>query len=1296
MTHQITKTSLIDKNIPAIACSLTGGYLIEASAGTGKTWTLTGILLRLLVEKRYPPERIIATTFTRAAASEMQERLQLRLSQFYRYLQWLIGMHDVCPDWFDKTSLLDGNEILQQIMTQAKEAYINEYDDPINLYLLSFLLNNEDARALDLALRRLSLLLATLDKLFIGTLDSLAQKLLKEFSAELSYQTDTQISTDSEELTRSLIHDELRFAHQKVANENPKLYKILNKNIFGNVNEAYDAVNIVLQFYGAKIDVPKEITDANVQAFFLCLDEMTCMDISGFEPYYDVEFAKKQGMNGRAVITNNLKELPNIISTIKKHQENFLDKLPKDTKQLFNKLNDIDKDNLFKKGYDEQKAKFHQLPILSFKKLHTLTDELENIANDYQSWLYWQIAQKVKIKLKQQLENQNQSTFTFQMVRLTEALRNNVELTRHIRHLYPVALIDESQDISGLQSELIRLMYLDPMIQERSKDKKNYGFLLLVGDPKQAIYRFRGGDVANYNFIKHYGSDGEQKKPILNHGLSLTYNRRSHQALVDVLNQWFINNNKQDRENHANLGDRIFYQTITAINMEKSTSWKYKESGELPDYLTNHPLNILSVNDNKEDDKNKKHDKDKENYTLIARHINSLLQDGHIIDIGKETRNIKPSDIAVLARTYKDLMAIKRSLGELSISAITPQDVNVFSTKTAKEMYQLLLAVMHQTNKNMGSLLTSSFFNLSLSESQHIIKQGGDVYTALMIFLKSAKQKFHQYGIASMLNFCLLKNPLSEFHIEKQNKTLWENIAIQGERYMSDLWQLSELMSMQQSLKHIHETHFLTWFMDMIKRPDGSDKYKQLVLPSETGINLLTTHKSKGLEFPIVYVLGGDDKPKGFNKGFYPYSDEFGMRRLSPTSTKGDDKNYYKNKDIQEEVDELRRLMYVALTRASDQCFVIFNHSSLSKQKDQRPLLWWLEMTNNKNTDMPERLKDKIGHISLALCQDLRQEKYINRHEEPLAIEYYDWEDVFSRGSFMKATTTSATALMGQLSQQDDYGENESIKNLHSKNTITNIDYKNNDIRAYFKKGTDAGIFLHKILQMINPNDGADISKKIDGIIKTMGMFDNFSSDYQLNDEKDKNSQHHDLVEWISNIVHSPMTSGTNLLSLQDGSYARELSFTLGLNKSFNIRELNELFQQYGDKNIVIEDDKRDEYYKFLKGEIDLIYEHKGKFYVVDYKSNFVSDRLSDYHGDNLENVMSANGYWLQACVYQVALHRLLKLKIADYAGNEIKYLGKVEFVFLRGVDSLDDRLGHISWEIPMALVLKLDTLFGN
>ncbi len=143
----------------AIACSLSGAYLIEASAGTGKTWTLTGIILRLLIEKNIAPERIIATTFTRAAAAEMQERVYHRLVEFEDCCHWL------------QLILVEHNlyQVEEEVRVQAFEQgadTLPALNDPINQYLLNFLLN-EHPKTLEVIIRRVQLLLSTLNKLNI-------------------------------------------------------------------------------------------------------------------------------------------------------------------------------------------------------------------------------------------------------------------------------------------------------------------------------------------------------------------------------------------------------------------------------------------------------------------------------------------------------------------------------------------------------------------------------------------------------------------------------------------------------------------------------------------------------------------------------------------------------------------------------------------------------------------------------------------------------------------------------------------------------------------------------------------------------------------------------------------------------------------------------------------------------------------------------------------------------------------------------------------------------------------------
>lgn len=1294
------------QKIPALACSLQGGYLIEASAGTGKTWTLTGIMLRLLIEKQYPPEKVIATTFTRAAASEMQERIKSRLSAFYRYLFWLNSKKSQYLHWFDvgihQSSDID--EIMTQICQEAKQADILDYDDDINLYLIRHLLTDKNTQALDVAIRRISLLLSTLDKLFIGTLDSLAQKWLKEFAAEISYQPNTQISTNSDILTQSLIHDALRREHHIMSKDSPRVYQMVGSDIFSDINNAFKAVDLSLQFYHADIDEVPKIDDGIFDRFDTWLDEFLAKDLSVFEPFYDVDYAKNYGMNANSVLTKNFYSLEDIIELIKLHKSKFIFHLKDNQIKFIEKLYDIDNPKIFKKNYETNYQIFCQLPIQELLTLFQYYQQIHNIKKDYVSYLYRKIALEVKEKLRLQLESQAKSTFTFQMVRLTQALADNPSLARHIRHLYPVALTDESQDINGLQGELIRLVYLSPLLKERQNQKKPKGFLLLVGDPKQAIYRFRGGDVTNYNFIKHYGAY-QDKTPILKQHLSLTVNRRSNSKLIDVLNHWFLDNKNHQYsiENHACLGEDIFYTPIIANNSLQRLSWQNKENHQLKDYLGNQTINVLHLANHQDDKTNL------DEYQMVALHINSILQSEHTIQDNGVDRKIQPTDIAILSRDNKSLHIIKKQLDKLNIPSISPSDVNIFTTKAANDFYALLSAMIDNNNaEKLGLLLTSPLFGIGLNQSIEILTHHR---SDIVIYLKYAKDIFFKYGIASALNYCLLNNPLKNIEIVSQNqeRTLWQQIAKQGERYLTDIWQLSELIIRQSSLqKNLHEMHLLSWFYAMMTVPDNNEAYKQQILPSETGVSLMSIHKSKGLEFSIVYIMGLEKSPISHEAVFYPYSDKHFYRRISPTQGTIEDDEYFKNKSHQEQVDESKRLGYVALTRASEQIFIVAKDLGRKSSIKDRPLFLWFE-NEDKTISVPKRLVDKVGFISMCDCRSLIKTPYHTPQSHRHLLQYQDYQKVYQQKEFYAAASTSASALMRQF---DDNKErlnsayDEENKDIDIDNQIINnhmIDYPKNDIRVRFEKGTSAGIFLHQLLQYIDPNDKSHISEQINHLIKTLGFSKNFASNAfyqnQITDDKQEIFQqnHQDLLEWVWQIAHVPMISSrVALADLQVTSCVKEMSFVLGLDKDFGIKKLNHIFKNYDDKMIVLNEDNDEFYYKFLKGEIDLVYEYLGKFYIVDYKSNFIGNHLSDYRWDNLEIAMQKSGYWLQACVYQVALHRLLKIRIKDYVGNESRYLGEVEFIFLRGIDKENQELGHINWKIPIAMILDLDKVFGT
>lgn len=1263
---------------PAISCNLENGYLIEASAGTGKTWTLTGILLRLLVEKKYPPEKIIATTFTRLAAAEMQERLQKRLNNFCKYLIWMQSKKEKYPNWFslgvDENISID--DVLNEIKDIASKEEIEEYDDAINLHLIKFLLTDSQNHILELTIRRISLLLSTLDKLFIGTIDSLAQKWLKEFSSEISYNTETKIIDDYSDIIHSLIHDELRKSRYTLSQESPELYQIIDKSIFSDTSSIVKLIKLSLDFYTANIDKVEKVNDFYFKWINDFIQDFLNQDLSVFNPYYDTNYCTETCGFKKGIISNNFYLLESIIQKIYDYKIGFIKFITKEEKNLIEKLDEIDSDKLFKKGYEKSRDEFHKLPILYLKKLNKLLKDIKSVRDKYKIYLYSEIAKTVKVEMKNYLEKKNQSTFTFQMVRLNEALEDNKELTRYIRFLYPVALIDESQDISDLQFNLIKLIYLQDLKEQRDKEKKRTkpGFLLLVGDPKQAIYRFRGGDVANYNQAKYYGKNPNQLNhlPILDSSLTLNVNHRSNSEMIKALNNWFYDNQKTNNENHARLGDDIFYQEILAKKDLKILSWQnHLTNKTIPDYLTDKTINILFYDN---DDVNV--------FSSVAKHINSILNMDGFIDVDGIKRRIVPNDIAILSRNHDNLIKIKHHLQEWNIHSVLPKSINIFSTQAAKDLHKLLLAVMDNSNKNKISLLlTSSFFNLDLNEANNTILSNDFYYNKFVTYLKKAKYNFNRFGIASLLNYCLLNNPLSG-NLNNQENTLWKQIAKYNERYIADLWQLIELMSNKQALRNVHELHFMSWFEKMLKSKNEEEAYKQLPLPSEVGINLMTIHRSKGLEFPIVYIFGLDDSIINNKQLFYTYihKEDYTIQRCISANER------YIEKNRHEDIDELRRLSYVALTRASEQTFIIANQNIKKNKMDGCPLYSWLESNQQEQLNIPSRLTSQIGQIHLNKCQDFISEIYQNKKTNQEKITYHHWKNIFTKDIFSGTVNTSASALINQLKISDD--ENEVIEYIKKNKNIenTNIAYKPNDIRLNFEKGKYVGTFLHKLLQEINIHNKDDISNKISQYIKKQNIAKEYDKDYQEN--------HQQLIEWLIQIYHTPMkSSNISIYDVDERKCIKEMSFLLGINDNFSIQKLNCILNNSG-KNIFINDENSDFIYKYLKGEIDLVYEYQGKFYIVDYKSNFVSEYLSDYHHKNLSYIMNTQGYWLQACIYQLALHKLLKLRIKDYQGNEKKYLGAIEFVFLRGVDKEFHDSGRINWDVPIDLIYQLDGLF--
>ncbi|MEN6670313.1 UvrD-helicase domain-containing protein [Psychrobacter sp. B38] len=1451
--------------IPAVDVELTGKHLIEASAGTGKTWTLTGIVLRLLIEARRAPEQIIATTFTRAAAAEMRQRIHDRLVDFYQLLQWVNNLSadtnnkdilypdilQVTPD-NDKQAgndpSIDANakkdvdafnqdldsdqQVAKEKRVQAKETRENwliaqaKYvrldkimQDPINLHLVGYLLDYVYSYPMAEALRRTALVLTTLDKLFVGTLDSLAQKWLTEYSSETGHQQGMAIIEDSsiEQVTDSIIHDELRQFQSRLHHEQPKLYALMEQQSkLTAVSDHKKFVSRSLNFISAPIDEVNLEHSFDFNAYEQLISEFAQLDLADIEPYLNPDYRKSQGFNGRSNLFKQFDAIIEVHQKIAEYQLAFNSYLNERENKILTSLQDArypDEDGKIK-NFNKNKEKEHQtlFELQTISKLMALLDMVEGLNQHIVlilANLNRYIVLAVRDRLPVILEERGETTFSLQMVRLNQALtgRQGDKLARYIRHHYPVALIDESQDINGEQAIMIESIYLpkNKRTQEKkdkpsTSNKANREFLLLVGDPKQAIYGFRGGDVANYNYMKAQFDSSSR--------WTLDINRRSNAGVINALNGWFGVPTAQTGDNKlSQLGSGIYYQYIKAEKLKYELSWfsgkDTLNSDLVTEVLSAQPVSILHLPSGKDTEL------EYDEHEITARHIATLLSSGQTL----KGKAIQPSDIGVLARAKKDLKRVEDELVKLGVPTLTTSDVSIFETIMAEDVAALLSAMLYPYRHDMiNRVLTSHLYGLSIkdvkammtdhesgiveaSSTTHVYSKNASTidnkksYQAFITYLKEGAQRWQHFGILSALHYLLDKSPV-------QPQGVWQSLAAhpEGDRHIMDLRHMMDVLAQYGTGMGEHE--LLAWFRQHIDAAPNSDWAKQYPLPTESGVQLMTIHKSKGLEFPIVYVLGmGNASRRAGNKesyGLYLYNAQQSpsalvqqslqnqitgnQRRFSPLKSSATADDYYTDIETREGFDELRRLGYVAFTRASEQLYVVLQDPKRNMDSELKPVFYWFD-SSEANFELPDRLKSTIGMIRGYKVNEFHSNhsSHSNGHAQSIslndtvqlttnkpmteAIEYDTFSEVMKTDYFYGWAKTSFTALARQLDEStqamvvvderiDDAIDidirNASASMEPSSNgsemlqEVNDLSLKSeDDIRFSFVKGANAGTFLHEVFEKIDFANKSQWSGVIDRAVSSYQLPLIYSSAEQqsrrlqgsqreagavIEPDSIDTTKHDALINWIDEVIQAPLlASNQPLRSLSASQRFAELEFNMGLSERFKAQDINKLFQQYlpdeTDKHVNLVPQNKTHLYRYLRGEIDLVYEHAGKYYVVDYKSNFLGNSLSDYDENTLKQAMSKAGYWLQAAIYQVALHRFLSMRIADYVGNEGKYLGAVEYVFLRGVydpnsqtaaplsqdfhearssTSHHGHYGLVTWDIPIDFIKGLDVLFGT
>lgn len=1214
---------------PIIDIEFSGLHLIEASAGTGKTYTLSSLMVRIFLEK-YLPRQVITTTFTRAAAAELKSRIRARLVETYRYLE-------------TKRSFTE-----HELMTQAEQ----EPDLLLQHILKSF------ATRIAYACERLKLVIDQLDELFVGTLDSFSQKLLREFAFESGKIERAQITDDAKTYSRQLIHDVLR---EWIQSQPQTVIDALY--LAGELKSVDSFVKLVedsLNFSSAHFKLPEKPTIQFEQLAQL-KQLATEIDLSLLENYYQLDGEHYKHVSGTIFRNGAFNKLfseclPQLLQVLTQSDSIlvFDGSLTVQRELVFKFLGQLADQKVFKKCPAEISDGFYQHPCI--QQIQHLFGVLKNYAEQFDQlhiFLKAYLCVEVKKRLPQVLQNKGETTFSQQIRTLSEALKGEQgqRFAVFVQARYPLILVDEFQDTNQDQDDMLASIWRHP-------ERYQKGCMIMVGDRKQAIYGFRGGDMLT--FLNAY------KDIQVKHGreYKLIHNHRSVADLVEVVDALF--------QRQIDFGEEVQYDPIRAGTRPHPVL--IEQNNHNP-----HPLRWLML-------------KDKETEAQqVAWKIRDLLNQSHSGQLyfqkDAQTQTLNEDDIAVLSRNHDGLDKVQFELERLGIRVNRPSKRSVFDCTIAQDVGALLTAILHPYDEaKVKRALISRLFAMDLKQLLQL-EQTAEGLSQFMTGFDVIRELWSAQGFLVAWQQCLIQFDIWQNLVAAQSKD--------NERVVVNLRHLTEILS-QHSEKYSGAQNLYHWYLKQLGSPLDRDWELERKLSSEAGVQLMTIHQSKGLEFKIVFLLGADKPFRENNKTLNFSTQDVVQPDSSQTLTQRvvaiADKTYLNEVELKQHEEralaEQNRLWYVALTRASHRVYALLQDID---GKSVSGLAFW------KNRTEPFQHRCCTDEMVL---EQIPQVIHLAKQTSIIEIQAQRFPEqrFYSRGktSFSYLAQhlkhKAGTDLLASQSNDAVLAEDE----LDLINTAEAISAQPIDwIKSNFPRGTLAGNFLHEIFEHIDFQCSDDWVSEIRRRFKNdySSLWQDLLNKYNESfpeQEDAENLLYQSVAEWLKDILRTPLDQGFRLNQLQQEQYLSEFPFYLALSdRVLAMTRIQQLFAEYGLNMPELLEARSARY---LNGSIDLVYFDGQRYHIADYKSNYLGDDLVDYRSDSIAQSMSLASYWLQAGLYLVALHRYLQVKMQDYQIEQ--HLGGATYLYLRGMNGEAEQ-GYYYWQPSIEFILRLDAILG-
>jgi len=677
-------------------------------------------------------------------------------------------------------------------------------------------------------------------------------------------------------------------------------------------------------------------------------------------------------------------------------------------------------------------------------------------------------------------------------------------------------------------------------------------------------------------------------------------------AAESVKNQYSMNINFRSSENYIKAMN-VFFNPVKSFDTFGFKNSKYKI-----DYI---PVNS-PLNNNKGElyYQNKpvtpieiciQKNKEKVNFNLVSLVTQLLSNPDYKIVSGKTERKIKPSDIGILVRENDTGRTIKKALIKKGVYSVTIDDAKIIQTTEAKELLYILTAILHNNWSNISKALLTNF---TCYHRTSIIELSEE---ELLLKFSHYKQIWETNGIYNSLNAFI-----NDFNVRSY---LLNNESREGIRQLSNLIQLTELLNEIEKRKIFNPQELIHWFTSNIENPTAeASGYTQRMENDEEAVKIITIHKSKGLEYNIILATELDFKNK-----------------LRDTETFRDDvtESYYfgqtsfftsNHRSLAEEQKEQenRRLLYVAVTRAVYKAY-LFSSSGASKDSTFIKFINAQQFDNSKNL-VERNINNNVESYNLSFHEW--------RAFEPLKPNNFELKD----GNWRKLSYSAISVKDEQQKKQNQ------------------SDCNNEYDKFIFKdlpKGSWCGNMLHYIFENIDFNESDTYEHVIQKSI--IQYYPKYINEFK---QPLYNLINH-TVSTLINIDNNPFS----LSQIESNKRLNEMEFDFTI-PEVNLVELLKLSKP--DRQILVKD--LGTIKGLMNGKIDLFFEYNNKYYILDWKSNFLGDTLELYNQENVSKAMNENNYHLQYLIYTLALKKYLSKRVNGFNYN--KHFGGVIYLFLRGV----------------------------